>query len=222
MTISPPKVQQPQKVNLTVELTDDSGTISNNWDFWIFPPAPGILKNPSLIVTRKLDPDVLEKLTNGAPVVLLGNGPLPARALTFQQGVGGRTEANLATVIRNHPVTDAFPHDGYFDWQFYRMTAGATAVIFDSLPVKFNPIIEVVSSYKNIVLQSALFEWQVGKGRLIVCTLNLDDRYQEAAYLKALILNYAAGSHWVPAPELNAGDLAGFIARPRGKSAQAR
>jgi len=68
-------------------------------------------------------------------------------------------------MIANHPLMERFPHDGYCDWQFYPMLVpggGATAVQFDALPEAFDPILEVVNTYKQISRQAALFEWRVG------------------------------------------------------------
>lgn len=209
-----PKADQPKKLRLAVALSDGSGTIANHWDYWIFPPVPRVPESPQLVIAKKLDGQILEKLAGGARVVLLGGEPLPQRALSFQQGIGGRPENNFATVIEKHPITDAFPHDGYFDWQFFRMAHNANSVVFDALPVPFKPIIDVANSYKQVILQSPLFEWQVGKGRLIVCTLNLDEKRSEAAYFKALILRYAAGPDLVAAPAMSTSDLASLMKRP--------
>jgi hypothetical protein len=208
------KVEKPIKVRLDIKLTDDSGTTANHWNYWVFPQAPVVVPNPQVIVSSKLDKDLVAKLGTGARVVLLGGETLPRRKLSFQQGIGGRPEMNTATVVGRHPVTDAFPHEGYFDWQFARMIEKSTAVIFDELPVPFQPIIEVANSYKKIILQSPFFEWQVGKGRLIVCTLSLNDSYPEAAYFKALLMHYAGGGNLQPASTISEGELIKLIEKP--------
>jgi hypothetical protein len=206
-----PSSARPKKLRLEASLMHDSGTIANDWEFWVFPPAPRVPENPQLVVTKKLDAKVLKKLVGGARVVLLGGEPLPRRALSFQQGIGGRPENNFATAIEKHPITDAFPHDGYFDWQFSRMANNANSVVFDDLPVTFEPVIEVVNSYKQSIRQAALFEWKVGEGRLIVCCLSLDEKYPEAAYFKALILRYASGPNLASAPVMRDTDLAKLV-----------
>jgi hypothetical protein len=66
------------------------------------------------------------------------------------------------------------------------------------VPEAFDPIIEVVSSYKTISKQAAVFEWRVGKGRLLVCALNLSDSDPAAAYFHGCLLQYAAGSQFEP------------------------
>ena len=94
----------------------------------------------------------------------------------------------------------------------------------DVLPEAFDPILEVVSSYKQICRQAALFEWRVGKGRLLVCALNLPEADPAACYLRRLILDYAASERFQPrtrvAPErlvrlLNLGPVA---AQPTGRT----
>lgn len=210
-----PALARPAKLRLKVGLSGAPGVaIANEWEFWVFPPAPAAPASPRVLVTDKLDAKALDKLAAGDRVVLLGGDALPRRAFSFQQGIGGRPENNFATVIGRHPVMDAFPHEGFFDWQFFRMSNRATSVVFDDLPVPFQPIIEVVNSYKQIIRQAALFEWQVGQGRLVVCTLNLDSKNPAAAYLRALLLGYASGADLAPAPAIEPAALAKLLDGP--------
>jgi hypothetical protein len=81
--------------------------------------------------------------------------------------VTGRSSGNLATIIYDHPLMRSFPHDGYCDWQFYSLLERGSAVNFNGLNVPFDPIIEIVSSFKSIVKQASLFEWRVGEGKLL-------------------------------------------------------
>jgi hypothetical protein len=64
--------------------------------------------------------------------------------------------------------------------------------------IPFNPIVEIVSSYKLIRKQSSLFELLIGKGGLLVCTLNLNQSDPGACYLKSHLLNYLASSSFSP------------------------
>ena len=112
--------------------------------------------------------------------------------------LAGRVQGNLATVIADHPLMRRFPHESYCDWQFYAMLEGGTAVNFNNLEVPFDPIIDVVSSFKLIRKQSNLFEWKVGKGRLLVATLNLDLSDPAAAYLLDSIVAYVQGDEFNP------------------------
>jgi hypothetical protein len=131
-------------------------------------------------------------------MVLMGHQPFSAASTSFQMGCAGRGRSNLGTVIATHPLTDRFPHDGYCDWQFSHMLNGGAAVLFDGMDIAFDPILEVVSSYKQIRKQAALFEWRVGRGRLLVCTLKLPETDPAAVYFRHLLLDYAAGDQFQP------------------------
>jgi len=197
LNLPTPALDRPAKATLRVELTTLTGVVRNQWDYWLFPEvkaaAPGNVQ-----VVAALDAARLKALAEGGRVVLLGSKPFPSRAMSFQMGLAGRPEGNLATVIARHPLTDGFPHDGYCDWQFYRLLSGAVAVQFDAIPEAFDPIIEVASSYKNIRKQAVLFEWRVGKGRLLVCSLQLPETDPAAVYLRAQLLAYAASEAFQP------------------------
>lgn len=204
-----PNAEQPLKATLEVELTAPNVRVRNQWEYWIFPPAPPMTPS-EVAVVASLDAETVQRIAGGQRVVLLGHKPFPTRPLTFQIGVAGRAEQNFATVIAKHPLADRFPHDGYCDWQFRLMLSGVV-VNFDALPEAFDPILEVVSSYKQIHRQAALFEWQVGSGRLLVCTLELPPDDPAAAYLRSQILDYAAGEQFQPRTQVTQDQLAQFL-----------
>ena len=72
------------------------------------------------------------------------------------------------------------------------MINGAEAVNFTNLAMTFRPILEMVSSYKNVKKQAMVFEVKIGKGLLLVCTLNLDAAPVAGAYFKKCLWQYAA------------------------------
>lgn len=64
--------------------------------------------------------------------------------------------------------------------------------------VPFDPIIELVSSYKLIDEQAALFEWRVGPGKLLVCGLTLSESDPAAMFLRHEMLDYLSSASFCP------------------------
>ena len=219
-----PELGEPAKVTLFMELSGGEYEVVNNFDFWVFPKAEHpqtraaadsnilgkigsqypdlrpIIASPQagLWIVSTLGEDALAFLEQGGRVLLLGQEPFPALPTSFQMSTTGRVRGNLATVIEDHPVTRRFPHEGYCDWQFFSMLEHGSAVNFDELNVPFDPIIEVVSSFKLIIKQANLFEWKVGKGGLVVSTMNVDLSDPAAVYLLDRLIEYIQGEEFSP------------------------
>lgn len=197
-----PDADTPQKLKIHARLSGGPYEIENDWDLWAF---PGLAKTGAAnacegdcLQVAALDMRALHCLRNGGNVLLMGHNPFPSIKTSFQMACSGRVHGNLATVIHDHPLMNAFPHEGYCDWQFFGMLEGGSAVVFDEWEAAFDPIVEVVSSYKRVIKQSALFELNVGQGKLLVCTLNLPEDDPGAAYLVRLMKEYAAGTACAP------------------------
>ena len=65
--------------------------------------------------------------------------------------------------------------------------------------------LQVIDNYERNYKLGAIFETRVGKGKLIICSLDLDtdcDQRPAARQLKASLLNYAASEQFKPAYEL--------------------
>lgn len=182
------------------------GTLRNSWTIWSFPCVSGEVP-AGVIACSELDAGTLDQLENGASVVLFGAGPLPTAPTTFQLSCAGRGNGNLATVINAHPALGGFPHEGWCDWQFFELLSQGRAVVFNELNIPYAPIVEVASSYKQILKQSSLFELQVGKGRLLVCTFNLSAATPEILFLRRQLLDYAAGAASPQLPRAEASEL---------------
>ncbi len=181
ITAATPKLAAATKATLLVELVAEGTRLWNAWDYWLFPDC-GTEVPQNVSVVTALDAATIQSLVDGGRIVLLGSKPLPARATSFQMGLAGRPQGNLATAITRHPLTERFPQDGYCDWQFREMLDGGTAVQLDLVPEAFDPILEIVSSYKQLRRQAAVFEWRIGAGRLLVCSLSLPEVDPAAAF----------------------------------------
>src|SRR5699024_9717285 len=138
-------------------------------------------------IVSNLDMNMIDLLQNGGKVILLDSVFFPNLPTTFQPSVAGRTNGNLATVIYDHPLMESFPHDGYCSWQFEPMLEDGNAIVFNDIDIPFDPIIEVVSSFKKVLKQASLFELKVGDGALLVCSLNLKQEDPAGEYMLNLL-----------------------------------
>jgi beta-galactosidase len=224
ISLTAPKLEIPKKLTLYVHLSGGEYEVNNSWDFWVFPEVrignsnvtvdTGIISNykglfssaPEAItqvedeikLLSALNEDTVNYVSNGGRAILLGSRPFPSLPTSFQLSVTGRVQGNLATVIEDHPIMNDFPHEGFCDWQFYNMMEGGEAVVFNELGIPFKPIIEVVSSFKLIRKQASLFELRIGKGKLLVCTLNLTDSDPAAKYLLSRMISYSNSDKFIP------------------------
>ena len=93
---------------------------------------------------------------------------------------------------------NSMPHDGFCGWQFNQLLEGGDAVCFTNDNVPFDPIIEVATTHKYFIRQSAMFEFNVFSGKLLVCTFNFRENDPAASYLKSKILSYAESDLFSP------------------------
>ncbi len=226
--------RHPVKATLSVSLQGSGKFVDNKWDFWIFPqPSPvaaeadgpaiarfsGLFQGLSPVAASAkacavrllsgLDRSSLDWIRKGGSAVVLGAGAMPSSPANFQICVAGRPKGHAATVIWDHPVMREFPHDGYCGWQFHDMLTGSSVVSMDYGGTEFDPIIELMSSYKRVRRHSALFEGILGKGRVMVCTLNMSAEDPASMYLLYLLLRHAQDREFRPQSRLPADFLLG-------------
>ena len=146
-------------------------------------------------------------LNAGRRVVLFGTGPFPSNRASWQIAVAGRTGGHLATVISDHPLMEDFPHEGYCGRQFEHMLNHSKTASLDITDLPHRPIIDIATTYKNARREAVLFEYRVGNGRLLVCTLNLAEDDPAAQWLKNRIISYALSEKFEPAQALSNGQF---------------
>ena len=197
-----PLLPYPEKVILRLHYSSEAYQLDNAWEYWVFPakaPYFGIQhEDGNYVIVEAMDEDVVNTLAEGARVLLLGSGAFPSVKTSFQIMTAGRNQGLNATVIYDHPITRRFPHERYCSWQFYTMLEDGEAVVFDDSEIPFHPIIEEVSGYKLIRKQAGMFELQVGKGKLFICSLKLSKEDSGACYLRQLIENYIVSEEFQP------------------------
>ena len=85
------------------------------------------------------------------------------------------------------------------EWQFFNMMSGSKAIVYDPEMPEYDVIMELIPSFKLVKRKSVLTEFRVGRGTLLICGLNLDEKDPAACYLKKALLEYLAAPGKAPA-----------------------
>lgn len=203
------------KYRLRATLSGGGKTIENEWEMYAFPrveqkPVPSNVR----VAKNMGEAELAAALANGDRVLLFGAGPFRSLPTTYRIGMAGRTSGNFATVVKaGHPALEGMPHDGFCGWQFRRLMEGGRAVQLEA-GVPFDPIIDIASSVKFPIRQAALFEYRVGEGRLLVCSFAFRANDPAAEWLRARLVDYAAGDAFDPSARLTPAQLHAVVNAP--------
>ena len=216
-----PESDVPRKYLLRARLSDGTLTVANEWEIYAFPKSSGEVASSPLrqksnlrIVTDISEQDLQAAMAKGERVLLLGAGPFKALPMSYRIGMAGRCSGNFATVIKaGHPALAGLPHEGFCGWQFGRLMEDGKAIQLEA-DVPFDPIIDVASAVKFVIRQSALFEYRIGEGRLLVCSFRFDEADPAAAWLKGRLVAYAASDAFAPAQALTQDQLHAVVNAP--------
>jgi len=199
-----PQCKKPMVLKLAVSLAGGNTDCENQWDLYVFPrvgqkPLANVMCKNNVVVMENCDKDTLwNALSEGKNVVLFAHGPFTPNETSWRISLAGRTRGHLATVIADHPLLEDFPHEGYCGRQFEHMLNGGCSVVMDIVDRPHRPIIDIASTYKNAHREAVLFEYRVGKGKLLVCTLRLTKEDAAACWLRNRILSYAVSEKFHP------------------------
>lgn len=206
----------PAQLKLTVTVDDAAGTSAeNDWDLWVYPDEAA--EPPAgLLVTSQID-DAVESAAAGGTVLLelgpedIGNdvalGFTPAFWNTaWTEGQAPHTLGVLHDPA--HPVFRHFPTEGFTNWQWWELLHGARAMLLDQLPPQLRPLVQPIDTWFEARRLGVLFEAKVGRGRIMVSSLNLDANARGAArQFRASLLAYLGSTDFAPADVIEPGTL---------------
>lgn len=205
------KADAPSKLTVTLSLKNTS--YSNSWEIWIYPPPALVTPPAGITVSHAWDDATRAALARGARVVLFPSLD-PAQSLkgsftpVFWSPVWfHRNPATMGILCDpGNALFAGFPTDAYTNWQWWNLIQGSQTMILDGAPSGFRPLVQVIDNFARNDKLGNLFEAKVGRGSLLVCTLNLSDEKlpETASFLKSL---YTYASAFRPAQALDLATL---------------
>lgn len=191
---------------LDILLKIPSLKISNKYDVWIYPEKVHEVKE-SVIITEKATTELLKEIENGATVLLVPDSVSDVERMTFSNPFWStilfdyqpKTMGLLCDPT--HPIFKEFPTDGYTNWQWWELVSSASVARINKTPSSYRPILQVIDHPVRNDKLGAIMETRVGKGKLLVCMLDIlsdPEKRIVARQLKYSILNYMNSSDFHP------------------------
>lgn len=194
------------KMNLEVSV----GTFSNDWDFWIYPSKSPEPSTEGFTVARSLDEHVKAALDAGGRVLLLpdtgsirSNVPAGFSSIFWNTAWTSKQPPHTLGILCNpqHPALKGFATDYHSNWQWWELIVKSRAMVLDSLPRDLRPIVQVVDDWVTNRKLGLVLEAKVGKGRLLVCSIDLKtelDKRPAARQLLQSLQRYVADKEFAP------------------------
>jgi len=212
------KLAAPGKYRLVVGIEGTS--FENDWDVWVYPPRVDTSVPAGVSMVRELDEVAATRLRDGGRVVLLvppgrvrgdalGQVKLGFSSIFWNTAWTSRQAPHTLGVLLDpkHPALAAFPTEGHSNWQWWHLVSRAGAMILDGLPRELRPTVQVIDDWFTNRRLGLVFEARVGKGRLLVTSIDLQTGVEEsplARQMRHSLLRYAASDRFAPEVEVTA------------------
>jgi hypothetical protein len=203
---------------LNINLSIPNTEYSNSYPIWVYPTKEQIVSNSDLNITYKLTPQILSKLENGEKVLLFPKtedvksnsfpGLFPPEFWNYgmfkqiSESNNKPVSSGTLGLLMNpeHPLFKSFPTDYYTNWQWFSIIKASNSLILDNTDDSYLPIVQVIDNLERNHKLGLIFEFKVGKGKLLICMSQLKEIKDnpEANQLYNSILKYMESDDFNP------------------------
>ena len=186
-------------------------TISNEWNFWLYPAHIADAVPTNVFLTSSWT-DAKKKLSEGGRVLFTPRladlswwSPPLARVPIFWNALMGPTWSRMLGLWcdTNSPALAEFPTEPNCDWQWTELVRNARAINLDHLPRRLKPIVSAIDDWNRNYKLGVIFEAKVGRGKLMVCSIDLNNPSPVAQQLRRSLLDYMADDQLPPVKQLD-------------------
>jgi hypothetical protein len=171
-----------------------------------------------LLLTERMDEDLADYIRQGGRALLAATEGLvrpttpswppawnkaryfftpPANYPTYEDRVNG-------TILLDHPALGDLPHQGFADLLFFRMLGNSAPLDIGAFGLtQGKSILRCIHQYAVGRPLAYLVECALGRGGLILCSLDLNHAWPEARYLCTQLCRYALSDQFRPATQIS-------------------
>ena len=195
--VSLPLSQITQAEKLKLEVSVDNH--NNSWEFWVYPAELPTLDKGEIYFCNKLDEKAESILKEGGKVFLLAAGIVEngKDVAQYFKPVFWNTSwfkmrpPHTTGILCNpeHPVFAEFPTEFHSNLQWWEILDRQQVMNLELFPPEFRPLIQPIDTWFLNRRLAVLFEAQVGKGKLMVCSSDLQSNLDERPAAKQLLFS---------------------------------
>lgn len=210
----------------TLEISAGETEARNSWDIWVYPESVETRLPDDVLLATELSEDVVSALHDGAKVLLVPDARRVRTDVTLgfssifwnTAWTGGQAPHTLGILCDPaHPALNAFPTEYHSNWQWWEPLQEAAALEMDHLPRKLRPIVQIVPDWFAPKRLGLIFEARVGRGLLVVCSVNILDDLDKRPVVRQLrhsLLMYMRSEKFKPAYEIDIEGVHRLIREP--------
>ena len=222
--------QQATQLKLTLQV--EGNAECNTYDIWVYPAENNLesLKE-RVIITRTLTADIARRLENGESLLLMPDAS--------EQTVGGLFQTDywnyrmFKTISENnnrhvspgtlgiltdpeHPLFASFPTEMHTNWQWFPVIKASHPFKLDNTAADYRPIVQVIDNIERNHKLGLVFEFAVGKGKLLVVMSDLEKaaEYPEGEQFYLSVLRYMTSQHFAPKTAITVADFHSLMNTP--------
>ena len=217
------KYEQPAQLQLTLRV--EGTEYQNTYDLWVYPFGVDLSKlEQKVIITNELTDKIARQLEKGKNVLLMPNSSKLCVDGLFQTDYWNYrmfktiSENNKKTVSPGtlgiltdpkHPIFKSFPTEMHTNWQWFPILKASHPMMLDNTGKDYRPIVQVIDNIERNHKLGLVFEFQVGKGRLLVCMADLEraSSYPEGRQFYRSILEYMTSKDFAPNTKISLQDF---------------
>ena len=211
-------LKAPARVELRLEADTETYHGANSWPVWIY-PADNKPDKSGITVTRRLDASAMNALAAGKKVLLMPSDTTNTVGGLFQtdywnyrmfkeicESAGKPVSPGTLGILTDpsHPLFREFPTEEHTNWQWFPVLKASRPMILDALD-GYKPIVQVIDNVERNHRLGLVFEFQVGKGKLLVCCSDLESilEYPEGRQFYKAVLDYMRSDDFQPSVTLD-------------------
>ncbi len=205
------------------------GAAENHWDLFVFPEQKTVEAPAGVEIISDLDEKAIARIEAGGRAVWFvpprlvrpdpERGPILAGFSPIfwnTAWTNGQPPHTLGIYCNpKHPALAQFPTESHSNWQWWEIVSRCAPMIVTQHR-DLEPIVHLIDDWFTARKLALVFEAKVGRGRILVCSADLEsdlDTRPAARQLRRSLLAYAAGERFQPKTALTPAELAA-IARP--------
>ena len=214
-----------QATQLQLVLGIDGTEYHNTYDIWVYPAKDKLKKlQKKVIVTNELTEQIIRQLEKGKNVLLTPDSSKLCVGGLFQTDYWNYrmfktiSENNKKSVSPGtlgiltdpkHPIFRSFPTQMHTNWQWFPVIKASHPFMLDNTAANYRPIIQVIDNIERNHKLGLVFEFAIGKGKLLVCMADLEKAsdYPEGRAFYQSMLEYMISKDFAPKTNISIDDF---------------